>query len=168
MKGEENYKKLECSCNWYSIQARGVVFTHIASTTHGKGENIMAGNENYRSEMKDARRETTWTIWHWLPVLVLIIIISMAIGWFTQGNEFFMYKFFAPKQEQVRHDTFKNSQAYVDGKVEELQQYMLEYKKAAPEHKAALKTVIIRESVKVDEKYLPSDLNSFISRLKSE
>lgn len=125
-------------------------------------------NKEYRDEMREVRRETTWTVFHWLPIFVLVLIVMMGIGWLVQGNEFFMYKFWAPKQEQVRHDVFKNTQAYTDGKVQELQQYMLEYQKAAPEHKAALKTVIIRESAKVDEKYLPSDLSSFITRLKSE
>lgn len=80
------------------------------------------------------------------------------IAWMVQGNDFFMYKVFAPAQEQVRHDVFKHSQAYTDGMVQDLQRYMLEYQKASPEHKIALKTVIIRESAKVDEKYLPSDL----------
>ena len=86
----------------------------------------------------------------------------------VQGNDFFMYKVFAPQYEQTRHDVFKRSQAYTDGKVQELQQYMLEYNKANPEHKAALKTVIIRESVNVDWNDLPSDLQAFITRLKNE
>jgi hypothetical protein len=95
-------------------------------------------------------------------------LVIFAIGWVAQGNDFFMMKVFAPKYEQVRHDVFKQSQAYVDGKVSELQQYMLEYHKAGPEHKAALKTVIVRESVKVDEDKLPSDLRGFIRNLKSD
>lgn len=99
---------------------------------------------------------------------IVALLVIFAIGWAVQGNDFFMYKIFAPQYEQVRHDTFKNSQAYTDGKVQELQQYMLEYNKALPEHKAALKTVIVRESAKVDESYLPSDLRAFISRLKNE
>jgi hypothetical protein len=90
------------------------------------------------------------------------------IAWMVQGNDFFMYKIFAPQYEQVRHDTFKHSQAYTDGKVQELQQYMLEYNKALPEHKAALKTVIVRECANVDWNKLPSDLQAFISRLKNE
>jgi hypothetical protein len=98
---------------------------------------------------------------------VLGLVVILGLTWFVQGNDFFMYKFFAPKYEQVRHDTFKNSQAYTDGMVEELQQYMLEYQKADSEHKAALKTVIIRQSAKVDEKYLPSDVRNFVDRLKS-
>jgi hypothetical protein len=125
-------------------------------------------DREYRNDMRDARRETTWTIFHWIPVVFIVLVILLGLGWFVQGNDFFMYKFFAPKQEQVRHDVFKNTQAYTDGMVQELQQYMLEYDKANPGHKAALKTVIIRESTKVDEKYLPSDVRDFINRLKTE
>lgn len=125
-------------------------------------------NQEYRQEMRDLRSETVWTIKHWLGVIVLVLVVLMGLGWIVQGNDFFMYKFFAPKQEQVRHDVFKNSQAYTDGMVQELQQYMLEYHKAGPEHKAALRTVIVRQSTKVDEKYLPSDLVAFIRQMKAE
>lgn len=123
---------------------------------------------DYRNEMRGMRRQTTWTIFHWIPVILLVFLVLVGISWLVQGNEFFMYKFWTPKQEQIRHDVFKNTQAYTDGKTQELQQYMLEYYKVAPEHKTALKTIIIRESAKVDEKYLPSDLSSFIARLKTE
>jgi hypothetical protein len=96
------------------------------------------------------------------------LIGIFLIAWMVQGNDFFMYKVFGPKYEQARHEIFKTSQSYVDGKVQELQQYMLEYNKAEAAHKSALKTVIIRESVNVDEKFLPSDLRDFIKGLKKQ
>lgn len=101
-------------------------------------------------------------------IVVGVLVVVLVLTWIGQGNDFFMYKFFAPRQVEVQHEVFKNSQAYVDGMVQNLQQYMLEYQKAEKEHKDALKTVIIRESGKIDEKYLPSDLRAFIHKLKSE
>jgi hypothetical protein len=99
---------------------------------------------------------------------VLFLLAIFAIAWAVQGNEFFMYKVFAPAQEQVRHDVFKKSQAYTDGMVRDLRRYKMEYDKADPGHKAALKQIIITESDKVDAQYLPSDLIIFIDRLKNE
>lgn len=103
-------------------------------------------------------------------IVIGVVIVIIVLAWIFQGNDFFLYKAFAPKYEQTRHDVFKNSQAYTDGKVQELQQYMLDYKKAETSagHKAALKTVIIRESAKIDWKYLPNDLQVFINGLKAE
>jgi hypothetical protein len=101
-------------------------------------------------------------------IIIGVIVGILLFTWLVEGNNFFLYKYFAPQKEQVRHDVFKNSQAYTDGMVEELQSYMLEYNKADAEAKAALKTVIIRQSAKVDEKYLPDDLKDFIQALKDE
>ena len=44
--------------------------------------------------------------------VILALALFMGLGWVAQGNSFFMYKFFAPKQEQVRRETFEQSKAY--------------------------------------------------------
>lgn len=122
----------------------------------------------YRNGVREARREINWTIVAVVPTILLLISLAVGLGWFGRAEQLVQNKVFAPKEEQVRHDVFKNSQAYTDGMVAELQQYMLEYHKAGPDHKAALRTVIIRQSTKVDERYLPSDLASFIRQMKAE
>lgn len=100
-------------------------------------------------------------------ITVVILIAVLGLTWLVQGNDFFMYKVFAPKYEQVRHDTFKQSQAYNDGAVNQLQAYWLEYQKATPEHKQALASVIVRESANVDENRMPSDLRAFVFGLRN-
>lgn len=105
---------------------------------------------------------------HIAGIVVLALVVILGLTWIIEGNNFFLYKVFAPQKEQIRHEVFKNSQAYTDGMVEELQNYMLEYNKADTAHKTALKTVIIRQSAKVDEEYLPEDLKDFIKTLKDE
>jgi hypothetical protein len=44
----------------------------------------------------------------------------LGLTWVFQGNDFFLTRFFAPKYEQVRRETFENSKAYRDGMVQEL------------------------------------------------
>lgn len=96
------------------------------------------------------------------------IVAVLAVVWIAQGNDFFLYKVFAPKYEQVRHDTFKNSQAYNDGMLNELRHAQLEYEKASPAHKDAIGSIVSKQFASYDENRLPSDLRSFVQRLRAD
>lgn len=95
------------------------------------------------------------------------LVIILALTWVFQGNEFFLYKVFAPKQEAVRREVFEESKAYNQGMVQELQNMQFEYEQASPEHKAALASIILHRAADYDVEKLPADLRSFISGLKS-
>ena len=43
-------------------------------------------DDEYRKEMRELRRDTAWSIWHWLPVLLLAIALLVAIGWGLQAT----------------------------------------------------------------------------------
>ncbi len=57
----------------------------------------------------------------------LALLGLLALGWLVQGNDFFMYKFFAPRQEAVRRQVFETSRAFNQGMVQELQNMQFEY-----------------------------------------
>lgn len=94
-------------------------------------------------------------------------LLLLTIGWVAQGNSFFMFKFFAPKYEQVRRETFEQSKAYNQGMIQELQNMQFEYIKADTEHKDALASIILHRAADYDEDKMPADLRSFIRSLKS-
>jgi hypothetical protein len=71
------------------------------------------------------------------------------------------YKFFAPRYEQVRYDTFKQSQAYNDGMLRDLYDLQREYNSADAEHKGAMKALIIHRFEIFDKNRLPADLQTF-------
>jgi hypothetical protein len=96
------------------------------------------------------------------------IIAIMALGWLVQGSDFFMYKVFAPKYEQVRHDTFKNSQAYNDAMLQQLRKAQLEYEKATPEHKDAIGSITLHQFASYETDRLPADLQAFVRKLHAE
>ena len=54
-------------------------------------------------------------------ICVLAIILLLGLGWLVTGNDFFLFKVFAPKYEQVRRETFEQSKAYNQGMIQELQ-----------------------------------------------
>jgi len=95
---------------------------------------------------------------------LLGLAIVLALG---QGIHFFLYKVFSPKYEQVRHDTFKQSQAYNDGMIQELQAMRLDYVKASPAHKEALTSIMLHRTAHYDLDRLPPDLRAFVADLRN-
>ena len=92
-----------------------------------------------------------------------------GLGFLVQGENFALYKFFAPREEQVRHDVFKQSQAYNDGVAQELGQMRLDYARAkTAEEKGAIRGLVMHEVAGYDTSKLPSNLQSFVSKVRSE
>lgn len=92
----------------------------------------------------------------------------LGITWIVQGNDFLLYRYFAPRTEQVRRETFEQSKAYRQGAVQELQNMQFEYAKASPDQKAALASVILHRAADFDESAMPSDLRAFVLGLRSQ
>ena len=97
---------------------------------------------------------------------VLALIGIFVLGWLAVGNGFLLNKFFAPKQEAVRRQVFEQSKAYNQGMVQEIQNMQFEYIKAAPEHKAALASIILHRAADYDVNRMPADLRQFVQDLK--
>lgn len=101
-----------------------------------------------------------------ITVFVALMVAILGVTWIATGNECFLYKFFAPKIEQVRRDTFEQSKAYRQGMVQELENMQFEYIKATPEHKDALASVILHRAADVPEDAMTPSLRLFINSLR--
>lgn len=97
-------------------------------------------------------------------------VVILAVSWVAQGNDWFMYKVFAPKYEQVRRETFEQTKSYRQGMVQELQNMQFEYVKANEEQKAALADLILHRAADfdLDDNRVPSELRSFVNQLRRE
>ena len=95
-----------------------------------------------------------------------VIVLLFGLSWAVEGNDFFLYKFFAPKRANVERQVFENTQSYVQGKTEYLSRLRYEYSQAEGNQKAALKQLILSEASTVDNSKLPVDLQGFIAQLK--
>ena len=101
-------------------------------------------------------------------MLIIALIGGILVGsWVVQGNEFFLYKYFAPKQEAVRREVFEQTKSYKQGMVQELQNMQFQYVQATAEQKGALKSIILHRSADFPTEDMPTDLRSFIQSLKS-
>ncbi len=105
-----------------------------------------------------------------LGVLGFIVLIVVCT-WIFQGNEFFLYKVFAPQQEQVRRETFEESRAFNQGMVQELQNMQFEYVKTKDQNqKDALASIILHRAAgyNLNDPAVSPDLRSFIQQLRRE
>jgi len=101
----------------------------------------------------------------------VILVVMMAIGWIAMGNDFFMYKFFAPKQEAVRRQVFEQTRSFNQGMVQELQNMQFDYVKTTDKNaKEGLASIILHRAsgFNLNDPIVPADLRSFIEKLKQE
>ncbi len=99
--------------------------------------------------------------------VILGAVGLLGLTWVFQGNQFFLYRYWAPREEAVRREVFEQSKAYNQGMIQELQNMQFEYVKADPAHKSALASIILHRAADYDEAKLPPDLRAFIKGLKT-
>ena len=98
--------------------------------------------------------------------LVSSIFLGALVLFGISYGGFKMYEFFNPKYEQVRYDTFKNSQTYNDGMLRDLENLHMEYIKGSDEQKAGLKALVLHRFSVYPEDRLTPELRSFYFNLK--
>ena len=101
-------------------------------------------------------------------IAIGVLVGVLVLGWLFQGNDFFMYRVFAPQYEAVRRETFEQSKSYRQGMVQELQNMQFEYERATPEQKIALRSIILHRSADIPADVLTPSLNTFLSQLRRE
>lgn len=103
-----------------------------------------------------------------IGAVIGIIVTILGLVWVLQGNDFFMYKFFAPKYEEARRQVFENTPSYKWGMLQELQNMQFKYEQATLEQKEALAAIILRRANQYGEERLPADLYAFVKELKTQ
>lgn len=97
--------------------------------------------------------------------LIAIAVIGMLAG-VTNMLGFWSFAYFAPKIEQVRYNTFKESQAYNDGMLRDLYDIQRDYLKADANGKASLRAIAIHRFSTFPVEKMPADLKVFYVQLK--
>lgn len=123
---------------------------------------------DYRNGVNDGLREGYWTIGRIIPMILLLIVVGTGIAWISTGSDFILYKYWAPKQEQVRREVFEQTKSYNQGMIQELQNMQYQYVQADKAHKDALASIILHRAADFNPDNLPYDLRQFIDGLKRE
>lgn len=117
---------------------------------------------SYRSDLKETTSGASLFGFGAITVTIFVFLILGAGGYLS----YLAYSFYAPRYEQVRYNTFKESQAYNDGMIRDLQNLQMEYMQANDEQKAMMKSIIIHRFSVYDTTRLPYDLQAFYMSLK--
>lgn len=103
-----------------------------------------------------------------LGIVVLGVTLFIGLPWLVMGNDFFLYQYFAPRKEAVRRQVFEQTKSYTEGMNQELSNMQFQYEQAVPEHRAALRSIILRRVADFDIEQLSPYLRAFIERLRRE
>ncbi|MFM0165726.1 hypothetical protein PQR39_35520 [Paraburkholderia sediminicola] len=103
-------------------------------------------------------------------LLAVAGVIAVGSLLTVYGREFAlrMDAHYAPREEQVRHNTFECSQSHSDGMAREIRQYQDQYGTADAAGKAIIRQRVLQdaESQNSDACPLPSDVQSFVQSLR--
>lgn len=99
------------------------------------------------------------------------LVVVLALMAIFQGADFFLYKAFAPKYEQVRRETFEQTRSFNQGMVQELENMQVDYLKSKDATaKAALASVILHRAsgYNLNDPVVPYTLRTFVDELKRD
>ena len=99
---------------------------------------------------------------------LLALVVILGLTWIGQGNDFFMYKVFAPATAKVQRQVFENTPSYNQGMIQELQNMQFQYEQVDSAHKDALRSIILHRVAGYGEAKLPPDFQAFVDKLKRD
>jgi hypothetical protein len=121
---------------------------------------------NYKDEYRDVERNAFWTLPRVLLFALFCLVALYALGFAATGGNLAIYRFWAPKQADAERVVFQNTQSFVQGKAEFINQLRLAYETADGAQKEALRQSILTEASTVDNSKLPVDEQIFIRSLR--
>lgn len=95
-----------------------------------------------------------------IGIAIVTLIFVLGFGYFAY------YTWAGPAYEEVRHKTFEHSTAYIQGKVQALNRYRMDYERASKEHRPALARIARHEASTIDRTRLPIDLREWLASLE--
>lgn len=96
-----------------------------------------------------------------LALVALFAFYARWAGWMSD-------KVFSPREEQVRRETFKQSQAYNDGMAQDLDRMFLDYGKADEAGRGAIRSVVLHRTAAYDLTLLPGHLSAWVRSLRGQ
>lgn len=94
--------------------------------------------------------------------IILLCVVGFGLNYVGLFND----RFFNPREEQVRHDTFECSASHTDGVIRDLREQRDEYAHADEAGKSIIADKFRHEADEFTCYDLPSDLKSFSNSIR--
>ncbi len=91
-------------------------------------------------------------------IVIGALVAILALSWVFTGNDFFLYKYFAPKQEAVRRQVYEQTKSYHQGSVQRLGTLCMQVDATDDAHKDLINDVIASEFAEWDAVDVPAHL----------
>jgi hypothetical protein len=92
-----------------------------------------------------------------------------ALAFFANGLGYSIFKTFAPLNEQVRYNTFENSQSARDGAIRDLNQFQSDFMHAQSDaQRESIASMVVHQFQVYDRTKLPPDLQAFYSQMQAQ
>ena len=101
-------------------------------------------------------------------VLVLFLAVGLGLDWISTGENFFLYKYWAPKNEAVRRNVYENTKSYHQGSVQRLDTLCTQVADADVDHKPMLNDVIVHEFAEWSSDDLPDYLRPCLATARAK
>jgi hypothetical protein len=121
---------------------------------------------SYRDDFREVEGQAFWTLPRAVFGMLALLVVFYGIGFIATGGDLAIYRFWAPKMANAQRVVFENTQSYVEGKTEYLNQLRLAYSNADGGQKEMLRQTILTEASTVDNEKLPVDLQLFVRSLR--
>ncbi len=99
---------------------------------------------------------------------ITVLVLIMALDWIIQGHNFFLYQYFAPKQEAVRRQTYEQTKSYRQGSVQRLNTLCTQVADTDAGHKPMLNDIIKQEFAEWDINDVPAYLHSCLATARAK
>lgn len=121
---------------------------------------------SYRDDFREGQSNFYWTLPKVVGGVIAFLIVIYAIGFLTTGGDLAIYSFWAPKQANAENRVFHETQAFTDGKIQNIGQECFAYNAAEGDQKTAFASEIRNEAATIDINKLPPDEKSCVMQAR--
>lgn len=121
---------------------------------------------NYRDEFRSAEREAWWTLPRITIALLTVTILGFGFTFISDAFNLVSYKFWAPKQEAARRQTYEQTKSYRQGSIQRLDTLCSQVATADADHKPMLNDVIDHEFAEWNMADVPDYLQSCLTNAR--
>jgi hypothetical protein len=121
---------------------------------------------SYRDDFRTVESDSWWSLPRIVLALVALVVLSFGLSFMSDAFNLLSFKFWAPKQEAARRQTYEQTKSYKQGSIQRLNTLCSQIATADDDHKPMLNDVISHEFAEWNESDVPDYLQSCLANAR--